>query len=350
MLLDEPLSALDLKLRQHMRAELRAIQKRTNVTFIYITHDQGEALAMSDRVGVMSQGRLQQVAVPAGDLQQSGQRLRRLVRRREQHLCRQDRRQSRATLRQLQTSIGTFRATHGPERRQRRQSKLYVRPEHSRLVSRPVNGENAIPVEDRRRRLRGQFHQHPGARPRRPHLGRRGAQRRPGDSADAGREAAHGFDAERAVDPGGRNSGSERGCRMNDLLRRYGVTLTGDFGAAHRVLAAGAGDPARPLCCSRTRSGRTCRWSKWAGRRTSTASTTTDLLPISPIHVQVFIWTILFSSVVTVLCLRHRLSAGLLSGQGGARQRRPDAVPAAAHPAMGQRDRCAPSPGSSSWP
>jgi spermidine/putrescine transport system ATP-binding protein len=64
MLLDEPLSALDLKLRQHMRAELRAIQKRTGVTFIYITHDQGEALAMSDRVGVMSQGRLQQVAGP----------------------------------------------------------------------------------------------------------------------------------------------------------------------------------------------------------------------------------------------------------------------------------------------
>ncbi len=64
MLLDEPLSALDLKLRQHMRAELRAIQKRTGVTFIYITHDQGEALAMSDRVGVMSQGKLQQVATP----------------------------------------------------------------------------------------------------------------------------------------------------------------------------------------------------------------------------------------------------------------------------------------------
>ncbi|MFN5997698.1 MAG: ABC transporter ATP-binding protein [Paracoccaceae bacterium] len=64
MLLDEPLSALDLKLRQHMRAELRAIQKRTGVTFIYITHDQGEALAMSDRVGVMSQGRIQQIAAP----------------------------------------------------------------------------------------------------------------------------------------------------------------------------------------------------------------------------------------------------------------------------------------------
>src|SRR5829696_4510412 len=64
MLLDEPLSALDLKLRQHMRSELRAIQKRTNVTFIYITHDQGEALAMSDRVGIMSSGVLQQVGVP----------------------------------------------------------------------------------------------------------------------------------------------------------------------------------------------------------------------------------------------------------------------------------------------
>ncbi len=65
LLLDEPLSALDLKLRQHMRAELRSIQKRTGVTFIYITHDQGEALAMSDRVAVMSQGRVEQVGISA---------------------------------------------------------------------------------------------------------------------------------------------------------------------------------------------------------------------------------------------------------------------------------------------
>ena len=63
LLLDEPLSALDLKLRQHMRAELRDIQKRTGITFIYITHDQGEALAMSDRVAVMSQGHVEQVGV-----------------------------------------------------------------------------------------------------------------------------------------------------------------------------------------------------------------------------------------------------------------------------------------------
>jgi spermidine/putrescine transport system ATP-binding protein len=65
MLLDEPLSALDLKLRQHMRAELRSIQRRTGVTFIYITHDQGEALTMADRVAVMSRGLIQQVGQPA---------------------------------------------------------------------------------------------------------------------------------------------------------------------------------------------------------------------------------------------------------------------------------------------
>jgi len=61
LLLDEPLSALDLKLRQHMRSELRAIQQRVGITFIYITHDQGEALTMSDRVAVMSQGVIQQI-------------------------------------------------------------------------------------------------------------------------------------------------------------------------------------------------------------------------------------------------------------------------------------------------
>lgn len=61
MCLDEPLSALDLKLRQHMRAELKSIQRRTGVTFIYITHDQGEALTMSDRIAVMNAGRIEQV-------------------------------------------------------------------------------------------------------------------------------------------------------------------------------------------------------------------------------------------------------------------------------------------------
>ena len=62
LLLDEPLSALDLKLRQHMRSELRAIQRRVGLTFIYITHDQGEALTMSDHVAVMREGEIEQIA------------------------------------------------------------------------------------------------------------------------------------------------------------------------------------------------------------------------------------------------------------------------------------------------
>jgi spermidine/putrescine transport system ATP-binding protein len=62
LLLDEPLSALDLKLRQHMRTELRAIQQQVGITFIYITHDQGEALTMSDHVAVMRDGIIEQVA------------------------------------------------------------------------------------------------------------------------------------------------------------------------------------------------------------------------------------------------------------------------------------------------
>ncbi len=61
LLLDEPLSALDLKLRQAMRTELKAIQRETGITFIFVTHDQEEALTMSDRIAVMSAGRLQQL-------------------------------------------------------------------------------------------------------------------------------------------------------------------------------------------------------------------------------------------------------------------------------------------------
>ena len=143
MLLDEPLSALDLKLRQHMRAELRAIQKRTGVTFIYITHDQGEALAMSDRVGVMSQGKLQQVASPreiynmpangfvasfvgennilTGTVQNPGGGMASFV-----------------------TPIGTFRARLGAAAAGE-SVKLYIRPEHMTL-SETAGAENSVPV------------------------------------------------------------------------------------------------------------------------------------------------------------------------------------------------------------
>ena len=64
LLLDEPLGALDLKLRQAMQVELKRIQREVGITFIYVTHDQGEALTMSDRIAVMNEGRVEQLATP----------------------------------------------------------------------------------------------------------------------------------------------------------------------------------------------------------------------------------------------------------------------------------------------
>jgi putative spermidine/putrescine transport system ATP-binding protein len=64
LLLDEPLGALDLKLREQMQGELRALQRRLGITFVYVTHDQGEALSMSDRVAVFNAGRIEQLSTP----------------------------------------------------------------------------------------------------------------------------------------------------------------------------------------------------------------------------------------------------------------------------------------------
>jgi len=143
MLLDEPLSALDLKLRQHMRAELRAIQKRTGVTFIYITHDQGEALAMSDRVGVMSQGRIQQIANPrdiynapingfvAGFVG-------------ENNIFEGKSGAAASGMAGFDTAYGTLRARINDDAKGSA-LRLYVRPEHT-LLSATKAAENSIPV------------------------------------------------------------------------------------------------------------------------------------------------------------------------------------------------------------
>ena len=146
MLLDEPLSALDLKLRQHMRAELRAIQKRTNVTFIYITHDQGEALAMSDRVGVMSQGRLQQVAVPQEIYNNPANGfVASFVG--ENNIFTGELGAMSGGIGEFKTASGVFRAKVGPGVAPGTLAKLYVRPEHSMLSASADGGGNAIPVE-----------------------------------------------------------------------------------------------------------------------------------------------------------------------------------------------------------
>ncbi|MEV5078276.1 ABC transporter ATP-binding protein [Streptomyces sp. NPDC093064] len=65
LLLDEPLGALDLKLREQMQVELKALQREVGITFVFVTHDQEEALTMSDRIAVFHQGRVEQVGTPA---------------------------------------------------------------------------------------------------------------------------------------------------------------------------------------------------------------------------------------------------------------------------------------------
>lgn len=65
LLLDEPLGALDLKLREQMQIVLKQLQREVNISFVYVTHDQGEALAMSDRLAVMRAGRIEQIGEPA---------------------------------------------------------------------------------------------------------------------------------------------------------------------------------------------------------------------------------------------------------------------------------------------
>jgi spermidine/putrescine transport system ATP-binding protein len=65
LLLDEPLAALDLKLRQRMLIELDLIHDEVGITFLYVTHDQGEAMSLSDRIAVMDRGRIEQVGMPA---------------------------------------------------------------------------------------------------------------------------------------------------------------------------------------------------------------------------------------------------------------------------------------------
>ena len=65
LLLDEPLGALDLKLREQMQVELKTIQDEVGITFVYVTHDQDEALTMSDRIAVFNDGRIEQIGTPA---------------------------------------------------------------------------------------------------------------------------------------------------------------------------------------------------------------------------------------------------------------------------------------------
>ena len=85
LLLDEPLGALDLKLRQELQIELKQIQQELGMTFVYVTHDQEEALTMSDRIAVFNQGRIEQVGTPAEMYEHPANDVRRRLHRHLEH-------------------------------------------------------------------------------------------------------------------------------------------------------------------------------------------------------------------------------------------------------------------------
>ena len=85
LLLDEPLSALDAKIRVSLREEIRAVQRELGITTIYVTHDQEEALSMSDRIVVMNEGRVEQIGTPFEIYNFTAHALRRLLRRHAEH-------------------------------------------------------------------------------------------------------------------------------------------------------------------------------------------------------------------------------------------------------------------------
>lgn len=155
LLLDEPLSALDLKLRQNMRAELKRIQRATGVTFVFITHDQGEALTMSDRIAVMRQGAVEQIATtdtiydsPASPFVATfvGENnvFEGIVQRIDQGEA------------LIETGFGPMRGIIGGSLQPGDNAMLFVRPERMSLV----NGEavdNRLEAAFRRRDLEGAF-------------------------------------------------------------------------------------------------------------------------------------------------------------------------------------------------
>ena len=152
LLLDEPLSALDLKLRQHMRAELRAIQRQTGVTFIYITHDQGEALTMSDRIAVMNEGRIEQVGT--GDEIYSAPETAFAA----SFVGEVNRIDGRVVsvagdLAEIDTALGRFRGRNPRDLRAGSPAMLFVRPEAMRLDC----AENGLVARLLRRDLEGAF-------------------------------------------------------------------------------------------------------------------------------------------------------------------------------------------------
>ena len=156
LLLDEPLSALDLKLRQHMRTELRAIQQRVGITFIYITHDQGEALTMSDRIAVMSAGIIQQVGDGASIYENPATAfVASFVGENNPFYGRVTRADNGAAM--VETGFGPLRGRNDQGLREGDEAILFVRPEALSLVDPAAVGENVLESEVLNEEFEGHF-------------------------------------------------------------------------------------------------------------------------------------------------------------------------------------------------
>ena len=166
LLLDEPLSNLDAKLREETRVEIRRIQREAGTTSIYVTHDQAEAMAMSDRIAVMESGRVQQIGAPQEIYHRPGDQLRGPVHRPQQRAQPAGGRRRRAAASPWgcpAAARSTSPAPTGHGLRQGDTALVSVRPEHIGLDLGHRGGRAARPGH------RGGVHRH-GHQPR----GRRG--------------------------------------------------------------------------------------------------------------------------------------------------------------------------------
>ena len=159
LLLDEPLGALDLKLRQEMQVFLKELQRELGITFVYVTHDQEEALTMSDRLAVFNEGRIEQIGSPADVYEQP----------------------------QTEFVAGFVGVSNVLERDGRR---FTIRPEKIHMVAKATDGDGEHRDVDPRRRLRRHGH----ALHRRARLRRR-ARRRPAEPRDVLAAGARGAEA-----------------------------------------------------------------------------------------------------------------------------------------------------------
>ncbi|RED54183.1 ABC transporter ATP-binding protein [Aestuariispira insulae] len=155
LLLDEPLSALDLKLRQHMRAELKEIQRKTGVTFIFITHDQGEALTMSDRIAVMKNGVIEQVG-RTDDIYSKPLTPFVATFVGENNVLPGRVTNADKDFAQIETAHGIFRGRNQDSLKPGNSAMLFVRPERAAIVN-GTTPDNAFDARFERRDLEGAF-------------------------------------------------------------------------------------------------------------------------------------------------------------------------------------------------